>query len=293
MHKGPNRPNYNNNSRKRNSQKNHYSSYPPRKRARPNSRDDRVEQFGEEMRLRAQEFSPRKRAYHDIVPAEEDDWLLPKFEWEDYLEEREQERLEERQAYFKANPDKKKSNVICSKYLQGLCIYTKEYECPNLHVYEPELFPICRFFIRGRIECTNPDCVFRHPGRGEEVLCLAYANGFCKDGERCDYTHKKLSEEQLVNMRHHVQEAMNSHTRFRKRGKAIKEAEDRRTTSESRREMRSGRGQRGRDQRGQRGGGQRGQRGQRGRDQRYRGQRGQRGRDQRDLGQGGRAYLDS
>lgn len=154
-----------------------------------------------------------------VLPSLESDWSMGEFDFEAHLRKIDQEKDAEIDRFHAQNPEFRKSNVVCTKWLQGLCCYI-DYKCPQLHVYNPDLFPICRFFIKEK-SCTNPACIFRHPGRDEEVICIEYARGFCKDGPKCDFTHRKYDEDEMGNIRYHVDEALNSHREARRRAELL------------------------------------------------------------------------
>lgn len=172
-----------------------------------------------------------------VNPLHVDGWTLPRFKWEDHIDELDRKEREVTEAWRRANPRFKKSNVVCTHWLRGLCTYL-DFECPNLHVYDSELFPICRFYIRGDGSCTNPECIFRHPGRDEEVLCVDYARGFCKDGERCDYTHQRHPESERPNIRHHVNLAITSRRREQTRSRKRREQDRKQNTERIRPDQR-------------------------------------------------------
>ncbi len=153
-----------------------------------------------------------------VIPSLESDWTIGRFDFEDHLERLDGLEQKEIDEFQKANPKFKKINEVCTHWLDGRCMYA-DYECTRLHIYDAELFPICRFFIRDN-SCTNPDCIFRHPGRDEQVICIEYARGFCKNGSSCDNTHLRYDENERESIRYHVDEAMQSHRDAKRRAQS-------------------------------------------------------------------------
>lgn len=143
---------------------------------------------------------------------------LPKTDLEEYAEilDRQQEAIEA--AFRRANPTFRKQNTICKHWLRGLCKF-RDYDCPHQHVYDDRLRPVCHFFIRN--QCTNPDCPFLHPNQTESVLCVSYARGFCKLGDKCPWQHKRKTEHDLLNYRHCVEEAEMSQRSYESRNRQV------------------------------------------------------------------------
>ena len=151
----------------------------------------------------------QSRVKQDLyLPSLETDWRI-QLDFEKDLAQVDIENRKEVDSFQSKNPTFRKSREVCTKWLHGLCIFA-DFQCPQLHIYDPKLFPICRFFIKDK-SCTNPDCIFRHPGREEEVICVEYARGFCKDGPKCDFSHRLYAEEDRSRIRHLVDEALQSH----------------------------------------------------------------------------------
>lgn len=128
--------------------------------------------------------------------------------WMDELED-------ERYELCKHMAPRRKKPIVCAHWLRSLC-HKNEYTCDELHVFDPELLPICRFFLKGC--CTNGDCKFRHPvSEQSDLYCVAYARGFCPRGAKCDERHIQHSEQERRNIGRHVIAAARTHKRARLR----------------------------------------------------------------------------
>lgn len=110
---------------------------------------------------------------------------------------------------------KKKLPEVCSHWLNSICHKT-ELECPRWHKYDLKLLPLCRFYKEGK--CNNPDCRFRHPTDEEEdIICIAYAQGFCKRGKNCPEHHIKRTARDIINQPEYVKAAVESKRRAQMR----------------------------------------------------------------------------
>lgn len=103
----------------------------------------------------------------------------------------------------------RKKPVMCTKWWLGRC-YFRWWDCEALHVCDMSLREVCQFYARGPDCCTNPDCTFLHPAREQQVLCVAYARGFCPDGKRCTSTHRRFGADQRDRIASHVADAQAS-----------------------------------------------------------------------------------
>lgn len=175
---------------------------------------DNVKNWIEHHKRRYTEKNRLLEGYDHRIPTVESDCAIGAFDFEHYFDVYDSEEQAITEEFEQKNPTFRKSEEVCTHWLRGLCQFV-DHECPNLHIYEPRLFPLCQFYIRGKGNCTNPDCIFRHPGDKQQVFCVDYARGFCKNGLHCDYKHKKLSADDVEGMRHHVDEAIQSHKRYR------------------------------------------------------------------------------
>lgn len=134
--------------------------------------------------------------------------------------EHELERLaSERERHFATIAPKHKKPLVCVHWLRGLC-HRNEITCDALHVYEPSLFPVCHFFNKEEGRCNNPDCVFRHPTTKDgDIICVAYARGFCERGEKCSDRHVKRKAEDLEHRAQFIRDAQDSHRRAEERAR--------------------------------------------------------------------------
>ena len=159
-------------------------------------------------------YTDNRQRYDQVLPSTESDCAIGAFDFENYLATSDLQEEAIIKEFALKQPKFKKNEEVCTHWLRGLCQFV-DHECPNLHIYEPQLFPLCQFHVRGQGNCTNADCIFRHPGDDRQVLCVDYARGFCKNGLHCDYKHKKLRAEDLQSLRHHVEEAIQSHKQYK------------------------------------------------------------------------------
>lgn len=112
-----------------------------------------------------------------------------------------------------------KRPVVCVHWLRGLC-RSDDITCDSLHVYDPALFPVCHFFNKEEGRCNNPDCIFRHPSTiDDDVLCIAYAKGFCEQGEKCPHRHVKHTASELSRREHYIARAEESHKQMKEQAK--------------------------------------------------------------------------
>jgi hypothetical protein len=110
---------------------------------------------------------------------------------------------------------KKKKPEVCLHWLRGLC-HDNDIDCDRWHKFDPEMLPICTFFQSG--QCNNPDCIFRHPRDEEEdIICVAYAQGFCKKGKKCTEHHIQRTMRDIINVEEYAQKAVDSHRRAQER----------------------------------------------------------------------------
>lgn len=110
-----------------------------------------------------------------------------------------------------AQAAKKKLPEVCSHWLNSICHKTED-ECLRWHKYDLKLLPLCRFFKEGK--CNNPDCRFRHPyDEEEDIICVAYAQGFCKRGKNCPEHHIRRTERDIINQQEYVRAAVESKRR--------------------------------------------------------------------------------
>ena len=78
------------------------------------------------------------------------------------------------------------------------------------------MFPICQFYINR--QCTNPDCIYRHPTTEKETLfCVDYARGFCAQGPKCSQKHDKFTADERRHIGDNVIRAVESHKRMQRR----------------------------------------------------------------------------
>lgn len=116
-------------------------------------------------------------------------------------------------AHIEWNRDDKvkwqKKPVVCTKWWLGRC-YSRWWDCKALHVCDLSLREVCHFYARGADCCTNPDCTFLHLTPEQQILCVAYARGFCPDGDRCSSTHRRLGADQRDRIALHVADAQAS-----------------------------------------------------------------------------------
>lgn len=133
-----------------------------------------------------------------------------RFNFEDALERGD----EERRRQFADLAPRRKIPQICIHWIRGLC-QKNEYTCERHHTYDSSMLPVCQFFLKG--ECTNPDCIFRHPsGDLHKVFCVNYAYGFCPKGPKCTELHYKGKPTDFHQMRVFVERAIESHERAQK-----------------------------------------------------------------------------
>lgn len=177
---------------------------------------DNVELFRTQL---LQSAMSGRGAIDRVIPTLESDWAIKEFDFEHHFVEMDaEERRIEQEYREKERPDFRKRNEVCQKWLRGLCAFP-DYMCEGLHIYNPDLFPTCLFYTNAT--CTNPNCPFRHPGEDEEVLCVEYARGFCKDGVACNFKHRQFGEEERERIRNHVDAAIHSHRESRRRAAAL------------------------------------------------------------------------
>lgn len=143
--------------------------------------------------------------------------------------EPEMQRLEEeREARLRSVAPRKKKPVVCLHWLRGLC-HLDEITCGSLHVYEPSLFPVCHFFNKDGGRCNNPDCIFRHPSSLDgDLICVAYARGFCEQGEKCPHRHIKRRKTELERRDEFIREAQESHRQVERRAERYQPSSERR-----------------------------------------------------------------
>lgn len=178
---------------------------------------DFVEAF--QNHVRAKSYEPGAFTSTSRLACLESDWAMREFDFEADLRREDARKAAIIADFQRNNPDFKKSDVVCTKWLEGLCMF-QDHDCEKLHVYDPDLFAICRFYIRDK-QCTNPNCPFRHPGRDDEIICVDFANGFCKNGPKCDFVHRKHDESERENIARHSDVAKTSHREAKRRASKL------------------------------------------------------------------------
>jgi hypothetical protein len=113
-----------------------------------------------------------------------------RFNFEDYVEEKDRLEKEQEQAFYEKHPElKKKKNQICTHYYRGMC-HKGKLECEFLHTGDENYIAICQFYVND--QCTESNCIFRHPPKHLfNNECNAYKRGFCDKGSLCKYKHIK------------------------------------------------------------------------------------------------------
>ncbi|GKT32216.1 hypothetical protein ADUPG1_006415 [Aduncisulcus paluster] len=76
---------------------------------------------------------------------------------------------------------------VCKHYIKGRC--KKGNKCEYIHQLDLARMQKCHFGD----ECTNPRCMYRHIDVDLKYssACIAFSQGFCKNGSKCTRDHIK------------------------------------------------------------------------------------------------------
>lgn len=163
-----------------------------------------------------EEDKPIQILYQRVYPCDLFDDNFDFLKLDEIARKQDHIREDAEKKFREKNPNPPRFNTVCKFFLQGRCQF-EDYECKYLHIYDERLFPECQFYKSTGSQCTNPDCSFRHPDVAEQVECVSFAKGFCKDGPKCMWVHVKQKASQLENVPENVHRAIKTHQKEKQR----------------------------------------------------------------------------
>lgn len=112
------------------------------------------------------------------------------FNFEPFYKEVDENEERCHEKFINSLPKEERSNYqtnVCKYWIKNLC--DKGDHCQFLHEFNSDKMMKCQFWEKFH-ECSNPHCMFVHDQKDwNDDMCLYYARGFCKHGNRCRKKH--------------------------------------------------------------------------------------------------------